>query len=104
MRLDLFQNIANEIKKIDINEFINEIRERLEKMEEEIVIDRFENNIAVCEDIKTGKIIEIPRKSIEKDAKEGDIIKNIEGIYIKDIKKQEEVESRIKEKMDKLWK
>ena len=35
--LDLFQNIANEIKKIDINEFINEIRERLEKMEEEIV-------------------------------------------------------------------
>lgn len=104
MRLDLFQNIANEIKKIDINEFINEIRERLEKMEEEIVIDRFENNIAVCEDIKTGKIIEIPRKSIEKDAKEGDIIKNIEGIYKKDIKKQEEVESRIKEKMDKLWK
>lgn len=103
MRLDLFQNIANEIKKIDINEFINEIRERLEKMEEEIVIDRFENNIAVCEDIKTGKIIEIPRKSIEKDAKEGDIIKNIEGIYKKDIKKQEEVESRIKEKMDKLW-
>lgn len=104
MRLDLFQNIANEIKKIDINEFINEIRERLEKMEEEIVIDRFENNIAVCEDIKTGKIIEIPRKSIEKDAKEGDIIKNIEGIYKKDIKKQEEVELRIKEKMDKLWK
>ena len=35
MRLDLFQNIANEIKKIDINEFINEIRERLEKMEED---------------------------------------------------------------------
>lgn len=104
MRLDLFQNIANEIKKIDINEFINEIRERLEKMEEEIVIDRFENNIAVCEDIKTGKIIEIPRKSIEKDAKEGDIIKNIEGIYKKDIKKQEEIELRIKEKMDKLWK
>ena len=104
MRLDLFQNIANEIKKIDINEFINEIRERLEKMEEEIVIDRFENNIAVCEDIKTGKIIEIPRKSIEKDAKEGDIIKNIEGKYKKDIKKQEEIELRIKEKMDKLWK
>lgn len=104
MRLDLFQNIANEIKKIDINEFINEIRERLEKMEEEIVIDRFENNIAVCEDRKTGRIIEIPRKNIEKDAKEGDIIKNIEGIYKKDIKKQEEVESRIKEKMDKLWK
>lgn len=104
MRLDLFQNIANEIKKIDINEFINEIRERLEKMEEEIVIDRFENNIAVCEDIKTGKIIEIPRKSIEKDAKEGDIIKNIEGIYKRDIKKQEEIELRIKEKMDKLWK
>ena len=104
MRLDLFQNIANEIKKIDINEFINEIRERLEKMEEEIIIDRFENNIAVCEDIKTGKIIEIPRKSIEKDAKEGDIIKNIEGIYKRDIKKQEEIELRIKEKMDKLWK
>lgn len=47
MQLSLFQNIANEIKKIDVNEFINEIKERLEKMEEELVIDRFEGNIAV---------------------------------------------------------
>ena len=27
MQLNLFQNIANEIKKIDVNEFINEIKE-----------------------------------------------------------------------------
>ena len=63
MQLNLFQNIANEIKKIDVNEFINEIKERLEEMEEELVIDRFEGNVAVCEDRKTGKTIEILKEN-----------------------------------------
>ena len=35
MQLGLFQNIVNEIRKINISDFINEVIERLEKMEEE---------------------------------------------------------------------
>lgn len=103
MQLNLFQNIANEIKKIDVNEFINEIKERLEKMEEELVIDRFEGNVAVCEDRKTGKKIEILRENLEEGLKEGDIIKEEKGKYVQANELQEETEKRIQEKMNKLW-
>lgn len=103
MQLNLFQNIANEISKIDINNFINEIIERLEKMEEELVIDRFEGNIAVCEDRKTGKIKEIPKYDLPKDIKEGSILKFENGKYQIDNEKQEEISKRIEEKMNKLW-
>lgn len=104
MQLGLFQNIVNEIRKINISDFISEVTERLTNMEEELVIDKFEENIVICEDRKTGKIIEIPRKDIQENVKEGDIIKKIEGIYKKDIEKQEEIEKRIEEKMNKIWK
>ncbi len=104
MQLGLFQNIVNEIRKINISDFINEVIERLEKMEEELVIDRFEENIAVCEDRKTGKIIEIPIEKIQENVKEGDVIKQVEGIYKKDIERQEEIEKEIEDKMNKIWK
>ena len=104
MQLGLFQNIVNEIRKINISDFINEVIERLEKMEEELVIDRFEENIAVCEDRKTGKIIEIPIEKIQENVKEGDVIKQVEGIYKKDIERQEEIETEIEDKMNKIWK
>lgn len=104
MQLGLFQNIVNEIRKINISDFISEVTERLEKMEEELVIDRFEEDIAICEDRKTGKIIEISREDIEENVKEGDVIKKVEGIYKKDIEKQEEIEKRIEEKINKIWK
>lgn len=103
MQLNLFQNIVNEIKKIDVNEFINEIKERLEKMEEELVIDRFEGNVAVCEDRKTGKKIEILKENLEEGLKEGDIIKEKKGKYVQANELQEETEKRIKQKMNKLW-
>lgn len=103
MQINLFQNIVNEISKIDINNFINEIIERLEKMEQELVIDRFEGNIAICEDRKTGKKVEILKEDLEEGLKEGDIIKEENGKYIKNIELQEEIEKRIEEKMNRLW-
>lgn len=103
MQINLFQNIVNEISKIDINNFINEIIERLEKMEQELVIDRFEGNIAICEDRKTGKKVELLKENLEEKLKEGDIIKEKNGKYVKDIKLQEETEKRIEEKMNRLW-
>lgn len=103
MQLNLYKNIANEIKKIDVNEFINKIKERLEKMEEELVIDRFEGNIAICEDRKTGKKKEILKENLEEGLKEGDIIKEEKGKYVHTQEIQEETEKKIKEKMNKLW-
>ena len=103
MQLNLFQNILNEVSKININEFINEIIERLEKMEQELVIDRFEGNIVVCEDRKTKEKIEILKQDIDEGLKEGDIIKQEKGKYIKSNVLQEETEKRIQEKMNRLW-
>lgn len=104
MQLDLFKNIGKEIQKIDVTSFIEELVERLRKMEEEYVIDRFEGNIAICEERKTGKKKEILKEELPTGVKEGSILKEESGKYVKLEKEQEEVESRIKDKMNKLWK
>lgn len=103
MELNLFENIVNEIKKIDLGEFINQIIERLDIMEKELVIDRFEENIAICEDRKTGEKYEILKENLDENLKEGDIIKEEKGKYVKANDIQEEVEKRIEEKMNNLW-
>lgn len=104
MQLNLFQSIVNEIKKVEIGDFIKEISERFNKMEEELVIDRFEGNVVICQDRKTGKIKEIARENIEKGLKEGSFIKEEKGKYVLAREKQEEIENRIKDKMKQVWK
>ena len=104
MQLDLFQNIINEVKKIDMGEFIKEISERMKQMEEELVIDRFEGNIAICEDRKTGKIKEIEIEKLQDNLQEGSVIKQENGKYVQANWKQEEIENRIKDKMNNIWK
>ena len=104
MQLNLFQNIVNEISKIDINEFIKEISERLKQMEEELVIDRFEENIAICEDRKTGNKKEIQKEYLPDGVKEGSIIKQENGKYVHSKELQEETQKRIEDKMNKIWK
>lgn len=104
MQLGLFQNIIKEVKKIDIGEFMKEISERMKQMEEELVIDRFEGNIAICENRKTGEIKEVARENIEQGMQEGSVIKQENGKYVQVKGKQEEIESRIKDKMNQIWK
>lgn len=104
MQLNLFQSMVNEIKKIEIGDFIKEVSERFYKMEEELVIDRFEGNIVICQDRKTGKIKEIEREDIEEGLKEGSLIKEEKGKYVLAIEKQGEIENRIKNKMEQVWK
>lgn len=45
------------------------------------VIDRFEEDVAVCEDSISGKMVSIPRCCIEASAREGDVIYEEEGMY-----------------------
>lgn len=67
-------------------------------------IDRFEGNVAVCNDISTGKNIEIDKNSIPKEAKEGDIIEKSENSFILNKKLTENRYKHISERMDKLFK
>ena len=71
--------------------------------EKEYTIDRFENELAVCEDRQTKEMVNIPRKNLPEGIKEGSILKYKDGKYSVDLSKEKEVSDRIKEKMDKLW-
>lgn len=103
MQLDIFNKLAKEVSKVDVGAFIKELTERLEMMEKQLVVDRFEENIAVCEDRTTGKTYNIELKNLPQDVREGDIIKLENGKYVKDEKAKEEIFDRINEKMNNLW-
>lgn len=67
------------------------------------VIDRFEENIAVLENRTTQEIKNVPISVLPKDLKEGSVLKCIDGKYIVYNEQAEEIENRIKNKMDEIW-
>lgn len=90
-----------------IDTFIKELEKGLERMNnrdiKEITIDRFENDIAVCENRETKEIVNIKLEELPEGAKEGSILTFKEGKFILNQEKEREVSKRIKEKMDNLW-
>ena len=64
-----------------LSDFINQLTERLQKMEEILVVDRIENNIAVCENRKDGKMHNIELTNLPQNIKEGTILKWQNGKY-----------------------
>lgn len=103
---NFFRTLENEAhSKINIENFMKEIESRFKNMQEEKVytIDRFEGDLAVCEDRKTKEMINIKRKDLPEDSREGSILKLKNGKFELDLEEEEKVEKRIKEKMDNLW-
>ena len=98
----------NERKNINVSEIEgieNEEIELANKLDaiEEYTIDRFEENMAVLEDRKTGRMKNIEKEKMPENTKEGDIIKCINGKYFKDEKETRKVENGIEEKYKNLW-
>ena len=98
-------NKNQNIKEIENEEIENEEIELAQKLDaiEEYTIDRFEENIAVIEDRKTGKMKNIEKEKIPPECKEGDIIKCINGKYYLDIDETKKLEKDIQEKYNDLW-
>lgn len=71
---------------------------------DKFIIDRFEGAYAICENYYTKEFINIPISQIPTDAKEGTIIKLVDGIYEIDFDDTKSISARIKAKMNKLWK
>ncbi|MDF2521053.1 MAG: pyruvate kinase [Clostridia bacterium] len=67
------------------------------------IIDRFEENYAVCE-TEQSEYIYIERNKLPKDAREGDIIVQEESVYTVDLIETEKRKERIKKLADELWK
>lgn len=105
MEINLNRGFKNIIEKFNVSSFIKQLEERLKKMEKEreLVVDRFEENYAVCEDRNTKEIVNIELNKLPSGILEGTVIKYENGKYIVDTKSQEEISDRIKNKMDDLW-
>ena len=85
-----------------IQNFLKQIEERLEKMEEVLVVDRIEGDIAVCENRKTGKMQNINIKDLPENIEEGNILRWQNGKY--EIDTSQEINDRIEQKMKDVWK
>ena len=72
-------------------------------MEETLVVDRIENNIAICENRENGIIIKIDVSKLPDNIKNGSIIKYIDGNYRLDLEEEKNIEERIAEKMKNIW-
>ena len=90
------------IKNANISEDELRLAQKLDAIKE-YAVERFEENIVVLEDRKTQKMLNIEKNKLPNKIKEGDIIKEINGKFLKDEEKTEEVLERIKNKMDDLW-
>ena len=104
MELDLLNNISRGQNEIDMEEFQRELTNKLEEMESRFTIDRFEGDVVVLENRDTGEMLNVSKKDLPQDAKEGTILKLNKDKYEIDLDEQKIVADRIKNKMKNLWK
>lgn len=91
------------LDKINISNFLEELSERIKKMQDILVVDRIEGEYAVCENRRTKEMQDIKLTDLPEEIKEGTVLKWNDGKYEIDTKEQKEIEDRIKQKMDSLW-
>ena len=91
-------DISNTQKNI-ANSFSKELNNYLEFENKFFSIDRFEEDFAVCEDLETGKMVNIEKFLLPENVKESSIIKCKDGKFILDFeetsKKQEEIKNMV---------
>lgn len=90
----------NKVEGIDEEEI--ELAQKLDAIEE-YAIDRFEENMVILEDRKTGKMKNVTKDKIPEECHEGDILKCINGKYILDKEKTLKVEKEIQDRYKNLW-
>lgn len=104
---DIINSITKENMCNQLEKFVNNIEERYFKMDINenslYTVDRFEGEFAVCEERDSKKIINIEKSKLPQNAKEGSILKYKDNKFIIDEESQQEIEQRIKQKMDNLW-
>ena len=67
------------------------------------IIDRIENDIAICQNPESKEIIEVDIEELPQEAKEGSVIILEDGKYTIDKKEEMKIRNRIVDKMKKLW-
>lgn len=99
-------NISDENKTEKSSNFLQELISNLTQVlhkERILVIDRIEENIAVCEDRETRLIFNIELLKLPENLKEGDVIRYKNNEFKLDTQAQEEIAERIQEKTKNLF-
>ena len=104
---ETFTDIVSEIKRYlnNIQDKELEIENRINSNEKDsgIVIDRFESDIAVCENIEGDKVIQIKREKLPINVKEGNVLKYDNNKYVIDFNSTKLLNKNIKEITKNLW-
>lgn len=99
-------NISEENKTEKSSNFLQELISNLTQVlhkERILVIDRIEENIAVCEDRETRIMFNIDLSKLPENVKEGDVIRYENNEFRPDMQAQEEIEEKIQEKTKNLF-
>ena len=85
-----------------ITDFVNQLKQKIESVKT-LVIDRFEGNLAVCENRETGEMMNIDISKLPENIEEGDVLKLENNKYQIDEEKRKEIEDRITNKLQDLF-
>lgn len=66
-----------------------------------IILERFEGDYAVIE--VDGEMIDVEKDLVNECAKEGDVLKLVDGIYYKDLEGTEKRKQYIADKFKNMW-
>lgn len=107
LNVDSLSDVVNDIKRY-LNNIQNkelEIENKIKSNEKisEIVIDRFEENFAICEGIRDNKIVAIKKEKLPVNVKEGSVLRYDGNKYVIDFEKSNLLKENIKEITKDLW-
>ena len=85
-----------------VTDFVNQLKHKIESVKT-LVIDRFEGDLAVCENRETGEMMNIEISKLPENIEEGDVLKLENNQYKKDEEERKKIEERISNKLQDLF-
>lgn len=103
----VFENMQDS-SLIEPNTYEENVTEEINKLEASdnvitYVIDRFEENYAVCENRETRGMVNIEVSKLPNDVKEGDVLTYKDNTFSVNAELQKEIEERIQEKVRNIF-
>ena len=96
--------IENANNNLNHDNFSNDLKKHLEKTNTSFSLDRFEENFAVCENLKTSEFLNIPIELLPDNCKEGSILRFENNKYILDEEKTKATQKEIESLVNNLFK
>lgn len=97
----------DEIKNYSFNSIIKQreidIKIKNELYKPNVIIDRFEEDIAVCEVLGTNTLVNIKKDKLPINIKEGNVLKFNNGRYVIDFNKSSKIKENIENIVKDLW-